>query len=232
VKVGTDARERGADSLGAAARQELAAVLAGLVGAELAVDADVEGGAVGDAGGPGHDGEAAGIRLLGVVTARRIAAVGGVGAKCADADGTRALGCQPPVGAGLDGHAEGLRVFVNEAERAVELGLHGTLHAFILASPDKVRRAARHALDLQTRSRRISDNGGMVARHDPVTEGHVAPGGTAGGRTAVTGEIDVADSDLVLGGGSEGPVATASEEDVRRGGRQDQCRQQGGHEGG
>jgi len=193
VKVGTDARERGADSLGAAVRPELAAVLAGLVGAELAVDADVEGAAVGNAGGPGHDGEAAGIR---------------------------------------DGHAEGLRVFVNEAEFAVELGLRGTRHAVILASPDKIRRAARHALDLQTRSRRISDHGGMVARHDPVNEGHVLPSGGAGGNHAVTGEIDVADSDLVVGGGIEGPVATASEEDVRRGGRQDQCRQQGGHEGG
>jgi len=102
VPVGAVADEIGPDSLGAAARQELAAVLGLLVGAELAVDPDVKGGAVGDAGGAGHDLKAAGIRLLGVVTAGRRPFIGGVGAEHAEVDRARALGCQPPVRAGLD----------------------------------------------------------------------------------------------------------------------------------
>jgi len=100
-------------------------------------------------------------------------------------------------------------VFVNAAERAVELGLRGTRHARTLASPDKLRGAAGPASDLKTLSPSASGDGGMVARHDPVIEGHVPPGGAAGDRTAVTGEIGVADSDLVFGVGVEGPVAVA-----------------------
>jgi len=191
VKVGTGAREIGTDSLGAAARQELAAVLGTLVGAELAPDADAEGGAGADAGVAGHGGEAAGIGLLGVVAARRIAAVGGVGAEDAKVHRARALGRDPPPGAGLDGHAEGLRVFVNTAEHTVELGLRRTRHghAGTLALPEKTRSVVifRPAPDLQALSRITSGNGGMVAHHDRGIHGHVPPGGTAGDRTAVTG---------------------------------------------
>jgi len=100
-------------------------------------------------------------------------------------------------------------VFENAAQRAVELGLRGTLHTGTLALPEKIRGAARHASDLQALSRIASGDGGMVARHDQVIEGHVPPGGAAGDRTAVTGEIGVADSDLVFGVGVEGPVAVA-----------------------
>jgi len=73
----------------------------------------------------------------------------------------------------------------------------------------------------------------VIARHDLVIDGHVAPGGAAGNLTTITGEIDVADRDLVLGRGIKGPGAGA-EESVRRGGRcrceGHQCGQGGGQD--
>jgi len=102
--VGPQAGQPAPGAVNPAIPEQPAARAAEPVLADLAPDADSEGGA--GASGSGHGDKTAGIGLLGVVAARRIPAVGGVG-DAPDGDRARALGRLPPVGAGLDGGGEG-----------------------------------------------------------------------------------------------------------------------------
>ena len=122
--------------------------------AELAVDADSEGGGAVRCGGLGYECKTAGVGLLRVITARRRPAIGGVG-DAPDGDGSRALGREPPVGAGFDGHPEG-RVGVvtapvptapKSACVVVELGPWAACHTGRRAPLDKIRIATMLAND-------------------------------------------------------------------------------------
>ncbi len=218
--VGPDAGQPAPVAVNPVVRPEQpAARAAGPVLADLAPDADSEGGA--GAGGSGHGDKTVGGRLLvGVgigdilqghlipaaeAGARRSPAVGGVG-DAPDGDRARALGRQPPVGAGLDGGGEGPGGIVHgqSARVAEKHAVEGGLRAGIGAGRRHVSRCklplgAHTGLDRQIRGAAARRNDAVVvAGHDPVIDGDAAPGVGADADAAVTGPGAAADIDLII----------------------------------